>query len=455
MLTTVSQVAGTNSAEMAWDALTEAFLSHSRATPERLQAFLTAAPDMAIGPFIKGYMLLLLGRGELVESARQAHAEGTVLLAAAPDPCAALYGEGLDGWLRGEPRRAVSALERVIADHPMDAMAVKLSHAIRFILGDADGMRRSLARVVSIYTETTPFAGYIRGCYAFALEETGAYDEAMRVGLKAVALAPDDAWGRHAVAHVHEMRGETEQGLAWLSDPALWSHCNNFRFHMAWHKALFHLEAGEPAEALSLYDMAVRCEKTDDYRDIANAASLLQRLELDGCHVDDRWEELADIAERRIGDRRLVFADLHYLLALAGAGRSEGADRLARSLLAETAAGHDAELAREVGAPAAAAILAFAGGDMASAAALLGQVMPRLRAIGGSHAQRDVFSQIHIEALTRIGGGEAVTALALRKHGRMGRNRFASLRLERLLGSKPLGELALEALRVSPARRFH
>ncbi|MGL5137531.1 MAG: tetratricopeptide repeat protein, partial [Beijerinckiaceae bacterium] len=369
------------SAGTAWSALTEAFLSHSRATPDRLQDYLMAAPEAAIGPFLKGYMLLLLGKGELVGPARDAHASGVARLAANPDARAALYGEGLAGWLDGEPRRAVSALESVISDHPMDAMAVKLSHAIRFVTGDADGMRRSLARVVSAYTDKVPFAGYIRGCYAFALEETGAYDEAMRMGLKAVMLTPADAWGRHAVAHVHEMRGEIGQGIAWLSDPVLWSHCNNFRFHMAWHKALFHLEAGEPSEALALYDTAVRAEKTDDYRDIANAASLLQRLEIDGCFVGDRWEELADIAERRIGDRRLVFADLHYLLALAGAGRREGAERLALSLLADCSGGSDATLAREIGAPAAAAIMAFTAGDMANAAALMSPVMARLQLV--------------------------------------------------------------------------
>ncbi len=70
---------------------------------------------------------------------------------------------------------------------------------------------------------------------------------------------------------------------------------------------------------LRLYDEEIRAEPTDDYRDIANGASLLARLELAGIPVGSRWEELAAKAEARIEDRRLVFADLHYLLALIGA----------------------------------------------------------------------------------------------------------------------------------------
>jgi len=33
----------------------------------------------------------------------------------------------------------------------------------------------------------------------------------------------------------------------------------------------------------------------------------------------------------------------------------------------------------------------------------LGQALPRLQQIGGSHAQRDLFEQIHLDALMRAG----------------------------------------------------
>ena len=79
--------------------------------------------------------------------------------------------------------------------------------------------------------------------------------------------------------------------------------------------------------ALALYDAEIRAEKTDDYRDISNAASLLSRLELEGVDVGDRWEELAVLAEKRTEDGCLAFADLHYMLALCGGRRDTAVAR--------------------------------------------------------------------------------------------------------------------------------
>ena len=84
-------------------------------------------------------------------------------------------------------------------------------------------------------------------------------------------------------------------GISLIEDNlSAWSHCNNFRFHVWWHKALLHLDRGELDTALALYDAKIRDEKTDDYRDISNATSLLVRLELEGVNVGTRWQELAD-----------------------------------------------------------------------------------------------------------------------------------------------------------------
>ncbi len=174
------------------------------------------------------------------------------------------------------------------------------------------------------------------GCHAFALEETGAYAKAEAAGLAAISAAPDDAWGLHAVAHVHDMTGRSAEGIALIEgNRAVWEGANNFRYHVWWHKALLHLDRGEAAEALALYDAKIRAEKTDDYRDIANATSLLMRLELEGHAVGPRWEELAGLAESRVDDGSLVFADLHYLLALIGGDRGVAQEQLITRLAAQ------------------------------------------------------------------------------------------------------------------------
>ena len=47
--------------------------------------------------------------------------------------------------------------------------------------------------------------------------------------------------------------------------------------------------------------------------------------------------------------------------------------------------------------------MAYAQGRYAEAAEELGVALPRLLGIGGSHAQRDLFAQIHLDALMRSG----------------------------------------------------
>jgi tetratricopeptide (TPR) repeat protein len=153
-------------------------------------------------------------------------------LAASPaDARARAYVAALAAWLEGRPGGAVAALERVLDDHPRDALAMKLSQAIRFLLGDAEGMRASVERVLPAYAHDHPARGYVLGCHAFALEETGAYRRAEIAGRQALWMAPDDAWGLHAVAHVHDMTANARAGIEWLTGrEAAWTHCNNFRF---------------------------------------------------------------------------------------------------------------------------------------------------------------------------------------------------------------------------------
>ena len=117
------------------------------------------------------------------------------------------------------------------------------------------------------------------------------------------------------------MTGNAKAGLEWLTGrEAAWAHCNNFRYHVWWHKALMHLDLGQVDEVMALYDAEVRKDKTDDYRDISNATSLLMRLELDGHNVGNRWDELSDLCANRTEDGSLIFADLHYLSRPRGSG---------------------------------------------------------------------------------------------------------------------------------------
>lgn len=443
-----------------WDDTIAHVLAHAAAAPVSLGQALTADPSFALGHAAKGIMLLTLARRELVADAvaqlKTARAIDRVAPVTERERC---YIAALSHWLDKRPDLAALALERAISLDPHDILAAKFVHSIRFMAGDIEGMLTSAQTHLLRYGRDNIHSGFLMGCLAFAHEENGQYAEAEQLGLAAIELTPQDAWGRHSVAHVFEMTGRAREGAQWLARGRhKWDHCNNFGFHLSWHEALFCIELGDQGAALDLYDHSVRNRKTDDYRDIANATSLLQRLELAGVQVGHRWEELADLAANRVEDRSLVFADLHYALALTGAGREQDAASLFDSLASDRSTGHDGRLARSIGAPVVAAIRAFRAKRFSEAARLLLLARPHLSTVGGSHAQRDVFEQILIESAIRSGDLDlSERLLRQRLAGRSGCNRFAAQRLEQLARGTGLGtaRIAAALAALAPSAAFH
>lgn len=397
----------TRSAGESWDQTLLAFMAHGAATPTHLVATLEAEPDFALGHAVKGMFYVLLGRSELLETAREALglAEASAMVTPVT-PREQEFIAALKAALDGKLSVTIAHMEVVLAMHPGCTLAMKLSHAFRFVLGDGTGMRKSIEAVMSAYGPDHPGRGYLMGCHAFTLEETGEYARAETVARMGLAISPDDAWGLHAVAHVYDMTGNARGGINWLTgQEQAWAHCNNFRYHVWWHKALMHLDLGEADTVLALYDTEIRQDKTDDYRDISNATSLLSRLELDGYDVGDRWEELADISANRTEDGSLIFADLHYLLALIGGNRKDAVAKLLGRMHRDAKA-QSREMDALMNVPglgAAAGLEAFGESDYKTAFLNLARARQHMQLAGGSHAQRDVFERLTIDAGIRAG----------------------------------------------------
>ncbi|RAI01566.1 tetratricopeptide repeat-containing protein [Acuticoccus sediminis] len=372
---------------------THAVLAHRPNAGAALEAAIAFDPALVSAHALKGFACLTLAREELFPAARSAaqaareaqrdKGDVTAAEAALVDALAL----GIDGRFGA----AADRLHAFVATDPHALLHLKLAQSLRFMVGDVAGMLADTRAILPAWDETRPGFGYLLGCHAFALEETGEFAAAETAGRRAVALAPDDAWGLHSVAHVYEMRGRTADGIGWIEAARpVWTGCNNFAFHMAWHLALFHLEAGDDARVLHLYDTEVRPRPTDDFRDMANAVSLLWRLELEGVAVGDRWEALAEVARRRRRDTTLAFAALHNLIALVAAGDNASARELAAAMAEKAREETDqGDTIRAVGLDLAGVIVSF--GSVPREAAALVALAPRLQNLGGSHAQRDVF----------------------------------------------------------------
>ncbi|MEM9221526.1 MAG: tetratricopeptide repeat protein [Pseudomonadota bacterium] len=424
-----------------WQALVRSILAHCATVPDHLAALGEKSGNSPAFLAAKGLIFLLLGRRELADEAAKLHRSAVEAVADGAGVHDRYMVAALGAWLDGRPSQSAAIFDEILAAMPGDAFAMKMAQAIRFLYGDTAGMRRSAEAAIGAFSDHHPHAGYAHGCHAFACEETGDFTIAERAGIRALELAPDDAWALHAVAHVHEMRGHSRKGRDWLLPrQASFSGCSNFRHHVWWHYALFELDLGNIDRALDLYDTEIRREHTDDYRDIANAVSLLARLEADGVDVGSRWDELSVIAERRVDDGCVVFADLHYLMALLAAGRQKAADRLIERMAQAGDGSEFGAVAAEAGAPAGGGLAALRRGHHEEALKGLMTARTELIRIGGSHAQRDVFDRLTIDAAIRAGRGDQARELIKDRAQRRGSyDRFGFERLLRC-GSPPVAD---------------
>lgn len=415
--------AGADEATRQFDLTLDGLLSFATDTGLALKACLTADPQMPLAHCAAGYFLKMFASRAADERARKSLAAATAAPAGANERERA-HVAALAAWCEDDWPRAIAAWDAILARWPHDVLALKLAHYLIFYRGDSAGMRESLARVLPHWSKDVPGYGYVLGCYAFALEESGDLAAAERTGREANAINPADIWATHAVAHVMEMQDRPDEGIAWIDrHTSHWQNINFFQGHVWWHKALFHLERGEADAALALYDRRVWAEPSDQYLDICNAASLLWRIEETGGSVGQRWQALLPKIEPRLADVTLPFADAHYAMALVGAGRIETARLLAERIAQAATPG--ARLAHGVSLALVEALMAVGRGDAAWACERLLGIRPTLVALGGSHAQRDVFERTLIASALRAGRKDLGRQLVGERLRRRPANRWA------------------------------
>ncbi|MBO9515266.1 MAG: tetratricopeptide repeat protein [Variovorax sp.] len=318
------------------------------------------------------------------------------------------YIAAVTAWAQGDITRAIALHEEQAKEHPRDLASLKLGQYHCFNAGDCPGMLR-LALTALPHAGDVP---YLHGMAAFGHEQCHRMREAEASARRAIAMERKEPWAHHALAHVMLTEGRLAEGLDFMQSVSnTWVGLNSFMVtHNWWHVALFLIDLGRDAEALALYDAHVWGVVKDYSQDQIGAVSLLARFELAGIDVGDRWQDVAGYLAHRLGDHVLPFLDLQYLYGLARAGRPE-ADTLLQNIeaFAPDAPPSTRDAWQRVCVPAARGLLAHARGDWRTAIEALGLALPRLLEIGGSHAQRDLFEQVFLDALVRQGGRTALT----------------------------------------------
>ncbi|HEY1459481.1 MAG TPA: tetratricopeptide repeat protein [Casimicrobiaceae bacterium] len=313
------------------------------------------------------------------------------------------HGHAARRWLEGDAASASLLYAELLRDHPRDRLALLVAHALDFRLGRREMLRDRLKIALAHWDVSDREYGYLLGMYAFGLEETGDYRDALTVARRSLEFIPDNAAAIHVIAHVFEMTSTPDRGIAWLrATQPIWAGNAGFRVHIAWHLALFQFDAGAADEALATYDELIAPHLDAGNNSLVDASALLWRLQLLGAGSQRRWCDVTTrwLQQRAIGSR--AFDLVHAVMAMAASGQHRQTRQLAARLKADRML--RARSGKEelwIAEPLVGAIIAFCRGRYDAAVDSICAVRARADRCGGSVAQCDLIHLTLIEAALR------------------------------------------------------
>ena len=392
---------GSSAALEEYDAATVGLLGWDASALDQFRAAATHDPQLGLAHAGVGVCLFLEERFDearaAVESARTA--------VAVQSERERSHVEAMALLVTGKPREAEVAMHDHLLTWPRDLLIAQRLYFIWFWLGRF----REMLDLTTAIVRHSPGNSFALGLHAFALEENGRCDEAVRVSTAALVGNPRDAWAVHALAHaLYEMAG-FDTGITRLPGcihPC--RHVNWFRDHLVWHLALMHYARGDYDRASTLARGVFERRPSAIPGELHDSISLLWRLMLVGQDVKARWAPFAEIARGRLNRQGLPFHAVHLGMALSAGGDWATAGRQLE-MLRERASNES--VLGDVVVPLTEGMQAFAGGDYQCAIERIEPLRPRIVEIGGSRAQRDIFHDTLLEACFRAGDAERAERL--------------------------------------------
>jgi hypothetical protein len=384
----------------AWDGAAEA-----------LDRAIAADPEFALAHIARARMQATFGHGA---EARAGAARARELAAKATDRERG-HVHVIASALEGKPAEALVEAERHLETYPRDAMVLVLllgAFGLYAFSGRNDHDQARLAiceRHARHYGEDWWFLAY----HGWSNTEAGRPGIGLAQTQRSLALRRENGHGAHALAHTYFELGDAAEGerflSGWLDDHP---RSGFMHWHLAWHRTLLAVEAGDSDGAFKLFQEQLRPAVSDapPINVVSDSASLLWRLALDGREIPRAvWDEIADYGDRRTPVAGNHFIDLHYALAAAAMGDAARFERRVSDLEQLHARGKLApgavalELCRGA--------RALAAGDAMAATRILEPLMPEVVRIGGSHAQRELWEDMLIVACLRTGQGQKARSL--------------------------------------------
>jgi hypothetical protein len=389
-----------------------------------IESALARDPGFAAGHCLRACALVLGGSG--TSAAALAVSIAAIERSAVATERERRHAAAARCWLDGDVARAADLYGELLHDDPRDRLALLAAHKLDFRLGRRDMLRDRVEAVLPHWSAADCEYGYVLGMHAFGLEESGDYDRASAMARRSLEIVPDNAAAIHVIAHVLEMRGPPEKGIAWLrTTQPMWVGNAGYCVHLAWHLALFQVDADSASDALATYDALIAPRLDGSNNGLVDASALLWRLELRGTESKRRWHDVTRLwlRERSFGNR--AFDLIHAVIAFAATKKHAFARRLAERLkrdrLLRSRSGPDElALAERMNT----AIMSFCRGDYGRAIESIAAIRAAADRCGGSVAQCDLIHLTLLEA-------------ALRGH----RNRLAQTLAAERAARKPLSRL--------------
>ncbi|MFG2381449.1 FAD/NAD(P)-binding protein [Streptomyces avermitilis] len=300
------------------------------------------------------------------------------------------------------------ALLRHLEAHPADALALATAVPTIAFSGINDLDDAYALRLVERTSPVYDGHWFPTSLLAFLRQEEGRYGEAGELAHRALAAEPASGHAVHALAHVHYESGAHKTGRDWLDG---WVSGQGrgavHRAHFSWHVALHELALDDTAAVRKRWFAQLAPGRVTGVRALVDSGSLLWRARLSGS-----WrgripaaDVLGTVAQEVVERPATAFTALHAAVALAAAG-----DLAALRRLRDHAAGADA-VQREIIVPLCEAFAALVEERFHDAARGLDALLPDLRRVGGSAAQREVVEETLLYAL--VAGGRCDAARRL------------------------------------------
>ncbi|MFJ9870891.1 FAD/NAD(P)-binding protein [Streptomyces sp. NPDC101165] len=300
------------------------------------------------------------------------------------------------------------ALVRHLRTYPADALALAAAVPTIAFSGVSDLHDDDALGLLELTSPAYDGHWFHTSLLAFLRQEEGRLYEAGELAHRALAVEPASGHAVHALAHVHYESGAHEAGRDWLDR---WVSGRGrgavHRAHFSWHIALHELALDDPAAVRRRWLAQLAPGRVTGMRALVDSGSLLWRARL-----SDSWRgelptaDVLESVELEVLERpATAFTALHVAVARTAAG-----DLPALRRLRDHALGAD-QVQREVVAPLCEALAALVEERFVEAARGLDALLPVLRSVGGSAAQREVVEETLLYALVAAGRSEAARRL--------------------------------------------